>query len=46
MKRMAPLGWVLVLMSLACTAAPATAPKPTAAGPTGVLTSLTPLKYA
>jgi NitT/TauT family transport system substrate-binding protein len=46
MKRIAPLCWVLALVSLACTAAPPAAPKPTAAGPTGVLTSMTPIKYA
>jgi NitT/TauT family transport system substrate-binding protein len=48
MKRIASLCWAVALVSLACTAAPSAAPQPTAgpAGPTGVLTSPTPLKYA
>src|SRR5437588_4072788 len=38
-----------LVVGVACTASPSAAPKPTdaaAGGPTGVLTSLTPLKYA
>jgi NitT/TauT family transport system substrate-binding protein len=45
MNRRAPLCLVLALVSLACTTAPAAAPQPTA-GPTGVLSSMTPIKYA
>ena len=41
MNRSAPLCWVLALVSVACTSAPAAAPQATATGPTGVLTSPT-----
>jgi NitT/TauT family transport system substrate-binding protein len=45
MNRRAPLCFVLALVCLACTTAPAAAPQATT-GPTGVLTSMTPIKYA